>query len=216
MLNNTSCKNAKPKEKPYKIYDEKGLYLEIAPNGSKYWRFKYRFTKKEKRLALGVYPEISLKEAREKRDTARNQLANNLDPSVIKQEAKLQSLADTEHSFETIARWWHNGKKEGWTERHAKYVLRRFELDIFPLLGSKPIYDITPPELLAVLRKVEERGAIDIAHRLLQTAGQVFRYAIASGIAKHDISTDLRGALKTRKSGNYASLQGKRIPLSEL
>ena len=161
-LTDIICKNAKPETKPKKLSDGKGLYLEVMPSGSKYWRMKYRFNKKEKRLALGVYPEISLKEVREKRDEARKQLADGIDPSQLKKQKKLTQYISSENSFEVIAREWHADRKLAWTDRHAKYVLRRLEADIFPVLGFKAIQDITAPELLAALRKIEEREAIDI------------------------------------------------------
>lgn len=212
MLTDVMIRNAKPKEKLYRLFDGGGLYLEITPAGGKYWRFKYRFIGKEKRLAFGVYPEVSLVEAREKRDKSRKQIANNIDPSEAKKEAKRQLQANTEHSFEIIAREWHEHRKMGWTPRHGTYVLRRLEADIFPVIGFRQINDITAPELLALLRDIEKRGAIEIAHRALQSCGQIFRYAIATGRAERDISPDLRGALKTRKKENYASLEAKELP----
>ena len=211
-LSDLQCKSAKPTGKPRKLSDSNGLYLEVMPSGSKYWRLKYRFAGKEKRLALGVYPEISLGEARERRDKARKLLANGVDPSVVKKEAKIQQVAVIENTFEKIARQWHENQIASWTPRHASYVLRRLEADIFPALGDKDIKAITAPELLSVLRAIEERGAIDITHRAHQTCGQIFRYAIAIGKADRDITADLRGALKTRKKENYARLEAKELP----
>ena len=212
MLTDIAVKNAKPQEKLYRMFDGQGLYLEINPNGGKYWRIKYRFANKEKRLALGVYPEISLSDARERRDQARKLVANKIDPSATKKESKLQQITIVENTFEKIARQWHDNQKLGWTERHANYVIKRIEADIFPPLGNKDISKITAPELLSVLRAIEERGAIDIAHRAHQTCGQIFRYAIATGKAERDITADLRGALKTRKKENYARLEAKELP----
>lgn len=182
------------------------------PNGSKYWRLKYRFDGKEKRLALGVYPEVSLMLAREKQDQARKLLTNKIDPSHVKKEEKIKKKINHENSFEAVGREWHSNKLAGWTPRHADYVIKRLQADIFPTLGFKPVDEITAPELLSVLRVIEARGAIDIAHRAHQTCGQIFRYAIATGRAKHDISSDLRGALKTCKKENYARLEAKELP----
>jgi integrase len=211
-LTDTICKNAKIAQKSRKLSDGYGLYLEIMPNGSKYWRLKYRYGGKEKRLAFGVYPEISLKEAREKRDKARRLLAEGTDPSQAKKQEKLKHHINKMNSFEAIAREWHDHRKLGWTVRHADYVLRRLEVDIFSVIGFRPIHEISAPELLSALRQIENRGAIDIAHRALQTTGQVFRYAIATGRAERDISADLRGALKTHRASHYARLEAKELP----
>lgn len=211
-LTDTAIRNTKAKEKRYKLADTQEMYLLVTPAGGKYWRLKYRFTGKEKTLALGVYPEVSLKEACEKRDEARKLISSGIDPSQAKKEKKLKQFIDQASAFESIAREWHGHQALGWTERHSSYVLRRLEADIFPALGSRPITCITTPELLATFRQIENRGAIDIAHRALQTCGQVFRYAIAIGKAERDISADLRGALKTRKKENYARLEAKELP----
>ncbi len=211
-LTDSTLRSAKPRDKQYKLSDEKGMYLLVKPDGKKYWRLKYLHSRKEKLLALGVYPEISLKEAREKRDKARKLISEGIDPIQKKKEEKLKRIIKTENTFEKIAHEWHENRKQGWTERHAAYVLRRLEADIFSALGSRPINEITAPELLMVLRAIEKRGAIDIAHRALQTSGQIFRYAIATGRAERDIAADLRGALKTRKKENYARLDAKELP----
>lgn len=211
-LTDTSCKNAKLSEKARKISDGGGLYLEVMPTGSKYWRLKYRFDGKEKRLAFGVYPEVSLREARDKRDEARKQIASGVDPSQSKKLAKLTQHINRANSFEALAQEWHENKTLTWTPRHSHYVMQRLKADIFPLLGSRPISDITAPELLAVLKIIEKRGAIEIAHRALQTCGQIFRYAIVTGRAVRDVSSDLRGALKTRKAENYKRLQENELP----
>ena len=211
-LTDTTVRTAKAKDKQYKLSDSAGLYLLVQPNGKKYWRLKYYFAGKEKLLSIGVYPVISLSEAREKSLLAKKQLANNIDPSEHKKEQKLKNSVNAENSFKSIAIEWHNNQKHRWTLRHAIYVLRRIEADIFPILASRPINEIKAPELLAVLRLIETRGAIDIAHRVLQTCGQVFRYAVATGRAERDISADLRGALKTRKKQNYSRLEAKELP----
>lgn len=211
-LTDIVCKSSKPSEKARKISDEKGLYLEITPNGSKYWRLKYRFAGKEKRLAFGVYPEVSLAEARERRDEARKLLRNGVDPSQLKKEIKQQNKVKSENSFYQIATEWHETKKSGWTPRHASYVIRRLQADVFPTLGDRAINEIKAPELLSVIRSIENRGALDIAHRALQTCGQIFRYAIATGRAEYNPSSDLRGALKTPTKTNYSHLKESELP----
>ncbi len=211
-LTDTTVRTAKAKDKQYKLSDSSGLYLLVQPNGKKYWRLKYYFAGKEKLLSIGVYPVIGLSEAREKCLLAKKQLTNNIDPSEHKKEQKLKNLVNAENSFKSIAIEWHNNQKHKWTVHHAIYVLRRIEADIFPILASRPINEIKAPELLAVLRLIETRGAIDIAHRVLQTCGQIFRYAVATGRAERDISADLRGALKTRKKENYSRLEAKELP----
>jgi integrase len=211
-LTDILCKTTKPADKPKKLSDEKGLYLEVMPGGSKYWRMKYRFANKEKRLAFGVYPEVSLKEARDKRDAARQLLRDGIDPSKAKKEIKRQIMLEAENSFESLAREWHHNQKPSWTDKYAIKVLRRLEADIFPTLGSRQINEITAQELLFAVRAIEKRGATYISHVALQNCGQVFRYAIATGKAQHDLSADLRGALKTRKQVHYNSLPEKELP----
>lgn len=211
-LTNIKIKNAKPRikpdgsstTKPYRLSDEKGLYLEIAPNGGKWWRLKYRIGGKEKRLSLGVYPDVSLKDARERRDEFRKQIADGIDPSHIRK-AEKQSIGD-QHSFETIAREWHTKFSANWTEDHAARTLTRIKNDAFPWIGNKNINDITAPELLTVLRRVENRGALETAHRINQICGQVFRYAIATGRAERDPSGDLKGALPPTRTKHHASI----------
>lgn len=194
-LTNTAVINAKPKEKPYRLSDEKGMYLEITPTGAKYWRLKYRFAGKEKRLALGVYPDVTLKDAREKRDSARALLANGVDPGIHKQITKRAAKVAAANSFEAVAREWFTKFSTQWVASHSDKIIRRLERDIFPWLGNRPIGEIEPPELLEVLHRVEKRGAIETAHRALQNCGQIFRYAIATSRAKRDPAADLRGAL---------------------
>ncbi len=211
-LTDIAAKGAKPKDKLYKLSDEKGLFLSVRPNGGKYWQMKYRFDGKEKTLSFGVYPEVSLKEARDKRDEARRKIKGGLDPSEEKKLAKLTRMVDAENSFEHVAREWHEKQAERYTIKHHKAVLTRLENDVFPLLGSRPIGQIKAPELLVTVQKIEKRGAIDLAHRALQTAGQIFRYAIATGRADRDISADLRGALTVRKKINHANLKEDELP----
>lgn len=170
----------KPLDKAYKVADEKGLYLLINTNGSKYWRMKYRFAGREKLLSIGIYPELSLSEARDKRDEARKQLANGIDPAILKKQTKMTASINAANSFEMIAREWHVKNIATWTEGHAQRILERLEKNVFPWLGSIPITDEDAPMLLSVLQRVENRRAIDTAHRILQNFGSIFRFAIAT------------------------------------
>ncbi len=211
-LTDLLVRNSKPKDKQYKLGDSGGLYLLVTPSGSKYWRCKYRVSGKEKLLAIGVYPVITLAEAREKCLQAKRLLALRIDPSQAKKEEKIKQQINSENSFEKVADEWHHNQKLSWTPRHAEYVARRLKANILPNLGSRSINEITAPELLSTLRIIEAREAYDVAHRMLQTCGQIFRYAIATGRAERDVTTDLRGALKTRKVENYKRLEAKELP----
>ncbi len=211
-LSETVCKKAKPTNKTQKLADGEGLYLEISPSGGKYWRMKYRFHGKEKRLAFGTYPNISLAEAREKRRLAKKELDAGRDPSEIKKLTKIENQKDYDNSFENIAREWHKQKIHTWKPKHAENILRRMEVDIFPHLGNRPIKAITPQEILAAVKKVEARGARDLAHRLMQTSGQVFRYGVATGRALRDTTADLKGALQPAKSVGYSHLKEDELP----
>jgi integrase len=205
-LTDVAVRNAKPRDKLYRLFDERGMYLEISAAGGKWWRLKYRFGGKEKRLSLGTYPDVSLKDARDRRDGARKLLANGVDPSV---ERKVQKAATTEraaNSFEAVAREWFARQSPGWASTHADKVMGRLEKDVFPWLGGRAIADIKAPEVLTVLRRVESRGALDTAHRVHQNCGQVFRYAIATGRAERDVSADLRGALPPARHTHFASV----------
>lgn len=164
-LTDTAIRNAKPKEKPYKLSDERGLYLLVKKTG-KYFRFDYRFAGKRKTLALGVYPSVKLAEARNKREEARKLLRNDIDPAQYKKETKAIQKEQAENSFEALAREWFTKNKHIWTEGHSRTIIRRLELNIFPWLGSKPIATITSPELLINLRRIESRGALETSHRV--------------------------------------------------
>lgn len=205
-LTDTKVRTVKPKEKPFKIADGKGLFLVVQPNGSKYWRFRYRFADKEKLLALGIYPDVTLADARRKRDEARKQLADDIDPGMAKQLKKLAKKQVAENSFESVTREWHIKFSSKWTPEHGAKILTRLEKDVFPWLGHRPITEITAPELLTVLRRIENRGAIETAHRTHQNCGQIFRYAIAIGKAERDVSADLRGAIPPVKKRHLASI----------
>ena len=203
MLTDIACRTAKPLKKQKKLTDGGGLYLLVLPSGGKSWRLAYRFEGKQKALALGKYPAVSLLDARAKRDAAKRKLDAGMDPAI---EAK----SDT---FESIARRWHDNEKSGWIEAHASRVLSRIERDVFPALGTKPLTKITAPDVLDVLRKVEERGALDISKRLRQSIGSVFQFAIAEGKATSNPAADVGKALKPRpKVKHFAAIKANEIP----
>ncbi|MDP4030499.1 MAG: integrase arm-type DNA-binding domain-containing protein [Gallionella sp.] len=205
-LSDTVIRNAKPADKPRKLADGGGLYIEVAPSGGKWWRFKYRFEGKEKRLSLGVYPDVGLKDARDKHAEARKLLAAGVDPSANKKAAKAAQGERAANSFEIVAREWFDKHAPNWKENHSSKIIRRLEVDIFPWLGACPVGDVTAPDLLAAIRRIESRGALETAHRALANCGQVFRYAIATGRAQRDTAADLRGALPPVKEKHHASI----------
>ena len=208
------AKSAKPRESSYKLSDEKGMYLLIHTNGSKYWRMDYRLGGKRKTYSLGVFPEVSLAEARDDRDEARKLIKKGTDPSHSKRMDKLAlSGADT---FKSVALEWYGNKMTDKSDRHRQRAMSILKHDLFPKLGSRPINDIAAPELLAALRKIESRGASDIAHRAKSTAGQIFRYAIASGMCERDVSADLKGALKDKPKTEHRAAITDPIELGEL
>jgi len=215
-LTDPACRNARcPEGKARERYaDSGGLYLEVQPNGAKHWRWKYRYAGKEKRLALGTYPAVSLKQARSDRDKARETLKTGADPVQAKKDAKLAQRVALATNFEAVARSWHEHWKGPKSPRHAEYVIRRLEADVFPAIGSKPIGDITAPQLLAMAKKIESRGALDIARRAWQTCGQVFEYALAHGMLERNPAKDVRpgAALKARKKEHYARIDPKELP----
>jgi len=212
MLTTTEINNAKPAKKLYRLFDTLGLYVDIKPNGSKLWRLKYSFFGKERRLAIGRYPEISLLEAREKRDAARKLLSDNTDPGVAKAERKNAARLKVATTFELVAREWHANHKDRWLPTHSRCILHRLETDIFPQIGKLPITDIKPIQILSAIRKIEDRGAHVMARRALQYCGQVFRYAVITERAERDATTDLKGALKPFKKGHYAALDADDLP----
>lgn len=205
-LTDTSIRSAKPQDKPAKLFDGGGLFLLVTPNGGKWWRLKYRFGGKEKLLSLGVYPAISLKEARKRREEAKEQIALGIDPGANRKAVKEAVRAEAVNSFEVVAREWHDKQKDTWVKSHGDKIFARFTNDIFPIIGAKPIGTVTAPELLEALRRIEARGAVETAHRTLQNCGQVFRYAIATGRAERDPAADLRGALTPIKHTSFASI----------
>jgi len=206
MLSKLLIDKTKPQAKSVRLSDGRGMYLEISPAGGKWWRFKYRFAGKERRISLGVYPDVPLAAAREKREEARRQVAAGIDPGEQRKAAKVALIESTENTFEAIAREWFGLFSTGWVKGHADKIIRRLELNVFPWLGARPIKGITAPELLAVLRRVESRGANETAHRALQVCGRVFRYAIATGRAERDPSRDLSGALAPIQERHFASI----------
>jgi len=203
-LSDVKVRTAKPGDKPRKIGDGGGLFLLVHPNGGKYWRLKYRIAGSEKLFSIGVYPDISLKQARAARDEARKLIAQGIDPSSQKKAEKLaQGGAEC---FEAITREWFDKFSPTWATSHSTKIIRRFEKDLFPYLGKRPIKDINAPELLSVLRRIETRGAIETAHRAKQNIGQVFRYAVATGRAERDPTGDLKGAIPPAKKGRHAAI----------
>lgn len=204
-LTDTSIRNAKPGAKPIKLFDERGLFLLVTPTGGKWWRFRFMFDGKEKLLSLGVYPDVSLKDARERRDEARKLVANGVNPSENRKIQKSARADLVANSFEVIAREWFAKFASTWASNHGDRIIRRFERDIFPWMGGRPVAEITAPELLAVVRRIENRGALETAHRALGNCGQVFRYAVATGRAERDPSGDLRGALPPVKGTHFAA-----------
>ncbi len=205
-LTDTKIRTAKPADKPKRLFDGGGLYLEVSPKGGKWWRLKYRFGGKEKRLSLGVYPEVTLKDARQRREAARKLLANQVDPSEHRKAEKAAARESGANSFEVIAREWFKKRGTNWVPSHADRIIRRLERDIFPWIGGSPIAEVTAPKLLDVVRRIEQRGALETAHRTLQNCGQVFRYAVATGRAERDPSGDLRGALPPVKGEHFAAV----------
>ena len=213
-LTATKVKQTKPKKKPFKLSDGGGLYLLVQPKGSKYWRLAYRYAAKQKTLALGTYPQISLSNAREKRDEAKQYLGKGIDPSNLmsKKVRKRSEIKNQENSFEAVAKEWHELQKNGWSESHAVRVLSSLKNEAFSDIGSIPIQDVTAPHVLAILRKIENRGALEIASRVLQRCSAIFRYAIQTGRVEHNPVTDLQGALKTKKVEHRSALTQSELP----
>jgi integrase len=204
-LSDTKVRTAKPDLKQKKIYDTDGLFIIVTPTGGKWWRFKYRFDNKEKLLSFGTYPEVSLLDARQRRDDARKLVANGVDPSEFKKAQKAARYKLTENSFEIVAREWHVKFSGKWSQVHSDTIMERLTRDVFPYMGQRPITEIKAPELLAVLRRIESRGALDTAHRVRNSCGQIFKYAVATGRAERDPSGDLQGALPPVKYGHRAA-----------
>ena len=205
-LTDIQCREASPGKKDYKLGDGRGLYLLVTKKGSKYWRLKFRFAQKEKVLALGVYPDVSLKKARDKTYLAKQQLEEGVDPTATRKAQKLSLLEKAANSFEVIAWEWFEKEKDSWSPAHVKKQKYLLEKNLLPYLGKLPITDITPLVLLDCLRKAESRGALETARRLRQVAGQVFRYAVVTGRAERDPTSDLKGALKPPKVRHFPAI----------
>lgn len=204
-LSDIQVKNAKPKDKEYKLVDGFGLHLLVTPSGGKLWRVQYRFDEKQKTLALGAYPAITLADARQRREDAKKLLANGIDPGEFKKSQKQSKHELSANSFELVAREWHIKFSGKWSVNHAATIIDRLEKDVFPWLGNKAIAEIKAPELLDVLRRIDGRGALDTAHRIRHHCGQIFSYAIATGLTERNIAADLQGALPPVQGGHFAA-----------
>ncbi|MDP1558002.1 MAG: tyrosine-type recombinase/integrase [Nitrosomonas sp.] len=213
-LTDPEIKAAKPKEKPYSLPDGHGLVLLVQPSGAKWWRYRYRINGTAKMLSMGVYPDVTLKEARNQQVHFKELLAQSIDPSQHRQETKQQQAIAAENSFEFIARLWWAQWGTARNQRHADYVIRRLEADIFPVIGRKPVTELTAPMLLMAIKKIEARGALDIAKRALTTCNQIMRYAVAHGLAERNPAADIKPSdvLKPTKKTNYARLDQKELP----
>lgn len=214
VLSDREVQAIKPSDKPFKRADGNGLFLLINPNGAKLWRFKYRVAGKEKLMALGEYPATSLAMARKAREDARSLLAQDIDPMAVRQREKLERRAAVENSFLSVATTWWDQWRTTRSSRHADHVWRRFQLDVFPAIGSRPVGAIDAPELVAMIKKIDKRGAGELARRALQTTGAVFRYAIAHGLATRNPAVEISAAdvLAPRTTSNMARISARELP----
>lgn len=213
-LIDVQIRNAKPREKPYMLTDGDGLYLEVMPTGSKMWRLKFRQANgKENRLSFGRYPEVSLIEAREKRMEARRLMRAGIDPAKHRDDAKRVRAETATNTFEKVTREWHANKVPTWSERTAKNIIQRLQADIFPAIGRMPIHEIKHRDLIAALRKIEARGAGEIAHRLKAVCSQVFSYAIQIGLTERNLVVDMKDVLKTTRAGHFAAIDTDELPM---
>jgi len=204
MLTDTAIRKAKPADKPQRMFDGGGLYLEIAPSGGKWWRLKYRFGGKEKRLSLGTYPDTGLAVARDRRDAARKLLAAGIDPGEKRKAEKAAGTERAANSFEAVAREWL--AKQTWVESYRVKVEAWMGNDVYPYIGARPVAELAAPEFLRAARRIEDRGAVESAHRVLQTCGQIMRYAIATGRADRNPVADLKGALASPPERHHAAI----------
>jgi integrase len=213
-LTDIAIRSSKPRDTAYKLSDGRGLQLHVTPQGSKLWRLAYRFDSKQKLMALGTYPDVSLAQARDKVDEARKLLATGADPMATRKSEKIARRLAVEDTFAAVAKKWWESWKAARSDSHTVYVWRRLEADVFPAIGVRPIAEIEAPELVAMMKVIEKRGALDIAKRSLQTCSQIFRYAIAHGVARRNPAVDIRPSdvLATRKKQNYARVDGKELP----
>ena len=213
-LTELQIKRAKPKSTPYKLADGRGLFLQVMPTGGKLWRWKYRFDGKEKLMPLGRYPDVPLASARNLHIEARKVLASGTDPMAVRKAKKEAFKAETEHSFQTIASLWWGHWRTGKSKRHADVLKRRMEADVYPVIGARPVSEIQAPELVAMVKQIEKRGASDLAKRALQSVGQVFRYAVAHGYATRNPASEFRPSdvLRPTKKVNLARIETKDLP----
>lgn len=211
VLSDTKARSAKPRRKPYKLYDGHGLYLLIHSNGSKYWRLRYRLSDKEKLHAIGVYPEVSLAEAREAATGARKLVKVGRDPVTEQRAAKATAAVRNATTFEGVAKEWIDKRREKWSATYADKVSEILRKDLYPRIGGLPIAEVKAPVLLAALRPIEARGALEVASRARRWSGEIFRYAIATGRAEFDPSIVLKGALKSATTKHYPALQRDEI-----
>lgn len=212
-LSDTAIRNAKPRGKPYKLFDEKGMFLLVTPSKGKWFRLKFRYKGKENQISLGVYPDVTLKDARDRRDAARKLLASGIDPSQDRKQQKSLEANQAANTFETVTREWFDKNSGAWVAAHADRKIRLFERDIFPAIGKRPIAEVEPPDVLDVLRTIEARGAHETAKRAHVACAQVFRYAVATHRIKSDPSRDLRGALAPVQPQHFAATTDpKKLP----
>lgn len=213
-LSDKSCKLAQAKDKPYKLFDGAGVYLLVNPNGSKLWQMKYRYLGKEKLIALGAYPIVTLKQVREERDNAKKLLAQNppIDPVTNRKQTRQEAVRNNDNTFKAVALEWYEVNEPNWSEKHARKIKQRMKNNIFPYIGDRPIKDITPPELLETLRKMESKGAYDIAKRMKQLSGRVFQYGIQVGKCEWNAAQNLTGALKTKPVTHHRTIDIKELP----
>ncbi|RWR02588.1 integrase [[Pantoea] beijingensis] len=211
-LNDMQIRRAKPEDKPYTLGDGQGLSLLIEPNGSKSWRFRYRYAGKPKMISLGVYPTITLADARSRRDDARKLVAEGKNPSEVRKEQKIALQTESESALEMIATEWHQMKSAKWSAGYASDIMEAFQNDIFPYVGTRPVGEIKPLELLNVLRKIEKRGALEKMRKVRQRCSEVFRYAIATGRAEFNPASDLSSALEVHQSNHFPFLKADEIP----
>ncbi|MBK67936.1 MAG: integrase [Rickettsiales bacterium] len=211
-LNDQTCKHAKPKDKAYKLFDGGGLYLQVNKSGSRLWRLKYYFLNKEKKLSIGEYPIISLSMARDEREKAKKLIAQGIDPSQHKQDIKNDRIEEQNNTFEVIAREWYQMKSSEWSAVNTNTVLGRLEKDVFPVIGSVPIKDITHTMLLDLANTVKQRGASELAKRIIQMSKHIFQFAIITGRAEKNIAEDLKGLVKHESKTHFASIEVHEIP----
>ncbi|MCL1028883.1 tyrosine-type recombinase/integrase [Serratia silvae] len=211
-LTDLQIRRAKPQEKAYTLNDGQGLSLLIEPSGSKGWRFRYRYAGKARLMSFGTYDLVSLAEARSKREVARKQVSEGIDPGEVKKAAKLAQKLSAENSFEVISREWHTAKADRWSLGYREEIMSTFEADVFPYIGKRPISEIKPLELLEVLRRIEKRGALEKTRKVRQRCGEVFRYAIITGRAEYNPAPDLASALAVPKQQHHPFLSAEELP----